>query len=141
MAKPPIVIDWDGTLVENAWPGFGEWRPGAVDALKQLVEVAQVVIYTCRIAPVQPDGKTKRHPARVQAEINNIRAKLDDAGLYTVIIHNQRWKPGGIAYVDDRAVRYTGRKNSWAALVPKLINMTGNYEEAVAADDSAEVHR
>lgn len=135
-AKPPIVIDLDGTLVESAWPQLGEWMPGAVDALQQLRKVARVIIFTSRIAPVQPDGKTKRSPAEVQMEVNRIRNMLDDQNLYDVEIHQDAWKPAGYAYVDNLAVRYAGKPGSWKAILPKLINMSGHYEEAVASDSA-----
>lgn len=141
MAKPPLVIDWDDTLVRGAWPSHGDWNEGAVEALHALTKVAKVIVFTSRIAPVQPDGKTKRDPARIQAEINHIRGKLDDEGLYTVEIHQDPWKPGAVAYVDDKAVRYPGRPGSWRAITPKLIAMCAGYEEAIAAvDNFEEVH-
>ena len=35
---PTIVIDWDGTLVEEVYPAQGWWLPGAVDALWAFVK-------------------------------------------------------------------------------------------------------
>ena len=141
MSKPSIVIDFDGTLVTNAWPQIGEWQPGAVNALQELTKHAHVIINTCRIAPMQPDGKTWRPPAHVHFEINRIREMLDDQQLYTVEIWTKAWKPPGVAYVDDRAVRYAGRKGSWKALTPMLINKCAGYEEAAASlEFSEEVH-
>lgn len=133
MSKPSIVIDLDGTLLENTWPQLGKWQSGAVEALHELVKHAHVIINTCRIAPMQPDGKTWRPPAHVHMEINRIRELLDAENLYTIEIWTKAWKPPGVAYIDDRAVRYAGRKGSWKALLPTLINKCAGYEEAVAS--------
>lgn len=128
--KPNIVIDLDGTILEDSWPRLGDWMPGAKEALHELSKVSKVLVYTCRIAPVTPLGM-ERSPALVQAEINAIRELLDDAGLYTVEIHNKPWKPYGVAYVDNRAVRYSGTKNAWKRLTPQLLHSIGEYERAL----------
>lgn len=103
--------------------------PGAKEALHELNRVAKVIIYTCRIAPVTPLGTT-RDPALVQAEINGIRELLDDAGLYTVEIHTKPWKPYGVAYIDNRAIRYSGRPKSWDRLIPQLLHTIGDYDRS-----------
>lgn len=89
---------------------------------------------------MQPDGKTWRPPAHVQIEKNKIREMLDDQNLYSVELWDKCWKPGAFGYVDDKAIRYAGRPGSWKALLPKLILMAGNYEEAVASDEALELH-
>lgn len=131
MASPKrytIVVDWDGTCVEGVWPKEGDWMPGAVDALRYLSTFCRLVVFSCRTAPVQPfpghtgEAGEARDPAEVQREINYIRRMLDEAGLMAVEIHDHTkpYKPGAVAYVDDKAVHYNGRKNAWTRLVPKL---------------------
>lgn len=139
MAKPTLAIDLDGTLLTDSWPKLGEWMPGALEALHYLKNHAKIVVHTCRIASDDPGGHA-REPGRVQMEINAIREKLDDAGLYTVDIWTKPYKPPAVAYVDNRGIRYTGRKNSWKALTPKLLNIVGAFEEAMTADEASEVH-
>ena len=130
--RPTIAVDWDGTCVTQAWPAKStEWMPGAVAALHELKKFARVIIHTSRIAPFDVDLVTKRHPAEVQAEINYIREMLDDAGLHEIQIHTEPWKPGAMAYVDDKAVHYAGRKQSWPNIVSKLSVMAGVEEEVV----------
>lgn len=94
--------------------------PGAVDALHDLAKHARLTIYSARLAPVYPDGST-RPEAEAAAEVSYIRQMLDDAGLTMVDIHTSPWKPSAIAYVDDRAERYTGRPGSWKAMKEKLM--------------------
>lgn len=121
--KPTVAVDFDGTIVENAWPGIGEFNHDAVNALKEIQTFAKIIVWTCRIAPMEPDGITPRSAALVQIEKNKIREKLDEAGLYTAEIwdHSRTpWKPNAAAYIDDKAIRFTGRKGSWRATVEKL---------------------
>lgn len=128
--RPTLAIDWDGTCVTAEWPHMSTtWMPGAVEALQELRKFARVVIHSSRIAPVEIDGMTKRHPALVQAEINYIREMLDSVGLTDVEIHTSPWKPSAVAYVDDKAVHYAGTKRSWTNIVPKLAAMCGVEEE------------
>lgn len=121
-----LALDYDGTMVTNAWPNHGEWNPGAVEAIKALLSLSSVVVHTSRVAPVWIDGITRRSEADVQSEYNEIRRKLNAVGLDEVKIHDFRlkpWKPPAYAYVDDKAVKYRGRKNSWENLVEVLTAM------------------
>lgn len=124
--KHLVALDWDGTLVENVWPRRdGIWLPGAVDAMKEMDEFAQMIIHTARIAPVMPQSGTPRSVGEIQEEINEIRKRLDSIGMRHVKIHTDPWKPGADVFVDDRAVHYPGRKQSWRNIVPKIAAMCG----------------
>jgi len=97
--------------------------PGAVEALRELTKIATVIVFTSRIA-VGPEGPyPQRTPGEVQAEINFIREMLDSEGFQHVEIWTKPWKPGANAYVDDKAVHYSGRKHAWEHLVDKLSAM------------------
>lgn len=128
--KHRIAVDWDGTLVTNAWPEKSyEWQPGAVAALRKLSSFANVVVHTSRIATMTwLAEELPRDPAEVQLEINYIRQMLDDAGLEQVEIWTQPWKPGALAYVDDKAIHYTGQKHAWDDLTDKLAAMAGRED-------------
>lgn len=122
LVKPLLAVDWDGTCVPLAWPEKPlEWLPGAFEALHALVSEYRVVIHTSRIAPVWPGNESPRDPAEVQAEVNYIREMLDDAGLSVVEVWQKPWKPPAAAFIDDRAIHYRGRPNSWRNLVGKLV--------------------
>jgi ribonucleotide monophosphatase NagD (HAD superfamily) len=44
-----IACDFDGTVVENAWPEIGPALPGAVETLQALVAAGhELIIWTCR---------------------------------------------------------------------------------------------
>jgi len=116
------MIDFDGTLAEDAWPAMGNPNPGAVDAMKELSTVAELYVYTSRIAPVYMDEVTEKN---YELEIRKLRMWLDDNSLGFMHIWDKPWKPMGVAYVDDKAVRYSGRRNAWRALTPQLMARCG----------------
>lgn len=111
------AVDWDGCVAVEAWPGLGEWLPGATEALLRLCEKGTVLIHTCRVAPVEPDGVTWRDPDHVGREIRAIRKKLNLAGLHQVQIWTKPWKPRANYYVDDRALKFDG---DWAAILEEV---------------------
>jgi hypothetical protein len=135
-----FAIDWDDTCVENAYPANnGAWKPGAVAGLRELSKHGEVVIWTCRIAGWTPDEGSRLPAAQVAFEIESIRARLREQGLDGVEVWTKEYKPPAVAYVDDKAVHYNGRKGAWKALVPKLLLLAGKdpshlYEEEEAAD-------
>lgn len=122
---PTVAVDWDGTVVENAWPAMGDWNPGAVECLKTLVKHAKVYIFTSRIAPYYMDGVTPRSSEEVRHEVNSIRSMLDSVGLKQVRVWNQPYKVGADVYIDDRAVRYRGGRKSWEQLMPLVLTLIG----------------
>ena len=111
-----IVVDWDGTCVNEVWPGQGDWLPGAVDTLKSfLAEGWDVVIFSTRLSKKNVDEVTDfdGHEDTVLA----LRRKLDDAGLQEVDIWLKDWKPGAVYYIDDKAIRFEGK---WYDVVKQI---------------------
>jgi hypothetical protein len=104
-----FVVDWDGTCVEEVWPGMGDWLPGAVEALREMSAIGKTVIYSLRCHLYEMDDVTLRPEADVREHEQMIRSKLDCEGLHDVEVYPpDRGKPPGKFYVDDRAVRFTG---------------------------------
>jgi len=121
-----VIVDLDGTIIERTWPQLGDFMPGAVDALRRMNDAGlSVVVHSCRLSPLMPDHVTKRDPAVVRTAINEVRAKLDSAGLTFVDIYTGHGKPSGIAYIDDRAERYGGRPGSWDKVAKKVLMRAG----------------
>lgn len=131
-----IVLDWDGTLVEGAWPGHGDWMPGAIEACLNLHHAGlKLLVFSARLSPWDPFTFQARDPAFVATEYQIVRAKLDEAGLTFVDIWRKEGKPGGTVYVDDRAERYYARPGSWKALTLKLLMRCGVEEALFPAFD------
>lgn len=101
------VVDWDGTCVDEVWPGMGDWLPGAVEALRELSSKGKTVIWSLRCSEYEEDDRTLRPVGAALAEANGIRRMLDAAGLENVEVYaNGRGKPPGRFYIDDRAIHF-----------------------------------
>lgn len=134
MARRHIVaVDWDGTLVTKAWPGMGEWMPDAVWAMREFLQKGcRVMVFSVRLSPYWLDGSL-RDPADVEKSIQEVRDKLDEAGLPTVGIWTKPGKPPFDILIDDRAIWFPGTKRAWKATVTKALLRLG--EEAPGYDD------
>lgn len=116
--RPDFVVDWDGTCVEEIWPGMGDWLPGAVDALKRLAAEGKTVVYSVRCCLDEMDSVTPRGPEDVAFEVARVRRKLDSAGLRHIeIFPPDRGKPPARFYIDDRAIRFNG---DWDAVLKEV---------------------
>lgn len=114
--KPALAVDWDGTCVEQVWPREGDWLPGAKKALRSLSEHYTLVIHTCRVAPVlYEDWDNLRPEEHVTQEVAYIQRMLDRAGIEAVI-WQRGFKPPAVAYIDDKAIRFT----SWERTMREL---------------------
>jgi hypothetical protein len=123
-------VDWDGTCVEEVWPGMGDWLPGAVEALRELSSRGKTVIFSLRLHDYEPDDETKRPETAALADFRLMRAMLDEAGLFNVAIYpNGRGKPPAKFYIDDRAVRFeNSRGDGWLKVMAEV-----NVRESAAA--------
>jgi len=126
--KPKLMIDWDGTLVENKWPGEGDWLPGAKKALKKLTKKYHVFIYSARTAGINLQWTEALPPEKSEKEFQYIRTMLDNADLEEVDIFlelplgSPKGKPTAIAYIDDRAIRFEG---NWPRTLRQLSRIGG----------------
>lgn len=119
MVRPVFVVDWDGVCTEAKWPEWGDWLPGAVEALKRLRELGEVRISSARLNPYKfgLDGRERRSPFEVGEDIQKMRDILDSAGLVDVKIHTTTGKPSGTYYIDDRAIEFKG---SWDDVIERV---------------------
>lgn len=43
-----IAVDFDGTVVEDAYPEIGKQKPFALETLKKLSKMHKIILWTCR---------------------------------------------------------------------------------------------
>lgn len=125
-----VVLDWDGTLVPAQWPERPTtFMPGAIPALQAMHKAGyKLLVFSARLSPFDPFTSRRRDPSVLASEYQYVRDMLDRAGLAYVDIWRQEGKPGGSIYVDDKAVRYTGRPGSWRAVTEKIFALLGAEE-------------
>lgn len=105
---PVIALDYDGTVVDNAWPEHGDPQKNAAAVIKRLrAKGIDFTIHTCRIAPFDMEGQ-RRPGVTVTKEVRGIDRKLKQMGLGYINIHQDPWKPGAAVYLDDNAQRHNG---------------------------------
>jgi hypothetical protein len=94
IGKPTIAVDFDGVLHQYASWNEGKVEgglvSGAADGLRTLAETYRVVIFTARTA------------------LAPVRDFLTSNGLGQFAVDVTNRKPPATAYIDDRAIRFTG---------------------------------
>ena len=131
-----IAVDFDGTLVTKAWPEMGEWYPGAVRAMNELrAHGHHPYLYTARLAPTWPDGRP-RDFMDVDRDTAKVRERLDAAGLAWMDIWAGEGKPHWDLAIDDKALWFPGRPNSWSKILPVVLRRVGDEDsfDAVMAE-------
>ena len=110
-------MDWDGTCTEKVeWPNHPPLTLDAAQALHLLLEQGyEVVIHSTRTAPREVDEVTRvKDPF---AEHQYIQQELLRMGLYRVKIWDKSWKPGALAYIDDKGLHHNG---DWSATLEEV---------------------
>lgn len=125
-----VVLDWDGTLVPGMWPDRpAEFMPGAITACRAMHDAGfSLLVQSARLNPYNPFTSQQRPAGEVESELRWMRDMLDEAGLPYVRIWSLPGKASGSLYVDDKAVRYTGRPGSWKAVTEKVFALLGAEE-------------
>lgn len=108
--RPLICVDFDGTLVADKWPMFGDYEPDAIKYIQKLLVDNDVIIHSARLNNHDMYG-TLRTKEEVTQEVKAMRTYLDLYGLREVKIWaGEDCKPSAALFIDDRAIRYDG---SW----------------------------
>jgi hypothetical protein len=112
MGKKTVAVDVDGVLAEyHGWHGvdhIGDPLPGAIDFMKALSEICDVLVYTTRCC------EEINKPEKAHLLVNRVRAWLDKHGFEYADIWSGQGKPIAVAYVDDRGVSCRPQENETA---------------------------
>lgn len=112
--SPIVAIDFDNTLVELLDSGHYILKPGAAEAIQALKNKGcTIVIHTCRIGIAKGAGNIKE-------VVDNIQSILDQFDIPFDMIH-MGTKVVADAYIDDRAVAFTGDWDRTRIETEKLI--------------------
>ncbi|HHT23153.1 MAG TPA: hypothetical protein GXZ87_07580 [Bacteroidales bacterium] len=119
-----IAVDFDGTIVENRYPEIGEFRPGAVEALRKLKRDGyQLILWTCRT------GLELARAVAVCAEAG-IRFDAINANLRSEVVKygSDSRKINADIYVDDRGL---SKLPDWSNIYTEIREKLPLYPDVV----------
>ena len=111
--RQTVCIDFDGVILRqgvrwvNAAQIIGTVMPGAREAIEGLRQTFTIIVCSARCA----------HPGATKA----IQSWLNSNGI--TVDGVQAEKPGACAYIDDRAVCFTG---DWTATINSTLQLAAN---------------
>lgn len=113
-----VAVDFDGVLhsYERGWADgtiYGDWKPGAVAALSQLMQQYAVFVHTTRDAK-----QVARWIEQKSGYAFECTTRVPRSGFWNeqgVLLVTDR-KLAAIAYIDDRAVRFTNWPDALTAV-------------------------
>lgn len=102
-----IAVDFDGTIVENAYPAIGKPRPFAFQALSMLAKKHQLILWTCRVGNELFEAVSFCQKNGVEFyAVNKNYPEEDDSCLFSR-------KVDADLYIDDRGI---GGLPSWGEI-------------------------
>lgn len=127
-----FATDFDGTIVENAYPKIGRKIVGAIPTLKQMrSEGICVILYTCRQGEALEDALLWCDEHGLEFDAVNL-----DCGETLVSWEGQydgeNYKPFADRYLDDRNIGTVINKDTWARALAEMraLNAERQREEA-----------
>lgn len=116
-----ICVDFDGTLFE--WGDLYEKMPpfqGAVQALRGFKNQGfEIVIFTSRLSPTWWESEGWDFRKAMVEQTAFIEKRLNDFGIPFDRITAE--KVPAVAYIDDKAIEYTGETWSWGEIAERIL--------------------
>lgn len=98
-----VAIDFDGTIVDHAFPDIGELKAGAKEAIEKLYEEYEIVISSCRASKLYEESRKERD------FVQEMELFLIENGIpFDRIDRGDEGKVVAVAYIDDRAKEFVG---------------------------------
>lgn len=114
MSRQVLCIDFDGTIVENAFPQIGKLKPNVVEVLQKLNEKYDIVISSCRTSK-----EFEGSPERLKIIQDMINCLIDNKIPYKRIDMGDEGKVIADYYIDDRAISFNSKHN---------LNVDGSFD-------------
>ena len=103
-----ICIDFDGTIVDEAYPNIGSIKPHAKELINDLAKQYSVLVLTNRVSP----AVHSMHEVGQQQFILDRWKKENDLNIDGFVAY----KPRSIFFIDNNAVRYDDKNCNWIHL-------------------------
>lgn len=125
-----IAVDFDGTLVENEYPGIGVEKPGAVKVLKQLAaEGDQIILWTARSGALLQDAVD-------WCESQGLKFFAINSNYHTCINHQNGFsgsrKIQADIFIDDRNI---GGFPGWLTVYEKITKLKRQIRKEFSQKD------
>lgn len=128
--KYTLCVDFDGTIVDHAFPEIGALKPGVREALTKLAERYVIVISSCRTSALFRKEKPEvAIPDQILPSARNFEAEMRKFLLDNEIPHDRidmgdEGKVVALHYIDDRGVRF---KDNWEHIAASILG--GRHHE------------
>lgn len=109
--KKTISVDFDGTIVEHAFPEIGDLKPGVKDALTRLSQTYEIVISSCRASALFAGAHRVDYVQRMKEFLDENQIPYDRIDM------GNEGKIVAVAYIDDRGIEF---KDNWHDIADRL---------------------
>lgn len=117
-----IAVDYDGTIVDWAYPRSGTVKTGAKEALQKFKDLGYfILIWSCRTCNWFPESFPGHGTTREEL-IADMRRTLESNGIpFDEIDDGSRGKPMAAFYIDDHAI---GFNENWSQISDYVSSLT-----------------
>ena len=107
-----IIVDFDGTIADFAYPDFGAPKKGAKEVLQKIKDKGfRIHILSCRTS-----REVNNYPIDRTDQVRKMKRYLEEHKIPYDEILNE-YKPVAHAYIDDRAI---GFRDNWDEIIEEL---------------------
>lgn len=97
-----IAVDFDGTIVEDAYPAIGKQKPFALETLKKLSKMHKIILWTCRTGQLLDDAVKYLEDAGVKIHAVNMDSPSEESQPLPEDRRHFMRKIDADMFIDDR---------------------------------------